>query len=606
MALLVMTSAGAPMKRNVPLQALQRTASMQIARPQAVEQALPTCDSASVGVQQQGVHTPRVTLFYRRPAGAFNCEQIWYDGDYFVPQYGYVFFKPWGEYHFIASATGLDEQSYFGWNVYHDSDHYEDETIEMETDISVTYDESIQQMPSFFSYVSGNGISSENWYCYQHPNFYYNEDNVVTSPQEPARALAVRNASMAFGDSAELLLSSKTFRFDGNNYNKFTYYTFPIAPDEGVIPETEMWFGKNNRHYDGIAQAFEKPEHPYVLKKVYLYGTYFTCSAPVMMTCKVYRLDTIPEYDEVASVSLPEVPGELIVNGEGWVMPDNNGMIEFTLYDHDEYDHELTLECTPTIDDPILIVIEGYNDPEMADLKNFSAYAYSNFNDDEGYGELAYLKTPVNDEDGNFTGEYIWHGLNNYFGSREMKTGFSIFIAVDQPFLAFRNPDEDGVYTFPVEGGLMEKGYSIDDAVVTVDGIEFLSSVPSVDGEWNLTWNGVDEVPEWLEIELSDVETDGEFSGIVKADVAAEPLPEGVFYREATIRFAIPGDYRDYKFIQGEKIGPVLPPEPSIATLNELIDMILSGTYNPRYDFNGDGVINIADINLLIDIILTY
>jgi hypothetical protein len=44
--------------------------------------------------------------------------------------------------------------------------------------------------------------------------------------------------------------------------------------------------------------------------------------------------------------------------------------------------------------------------------------------------------------------------------------------------------------------------------------------------------------------------------------------------------------------------------EINIADINALIDLILTGGSNDRADVNGDGEINIADINAVIDLIL--
>ena len=61
-----------------------------------------------------------------------------------------------------------------------------------------------------------------------------------------------------------------------------------------------------------------------------------------------------------------------------------------------------------------------------------------------------------------------------------------------------------------------------------------------------------------MEVELvDDVDDSGEFTGLIYAYVTAAPLPEGVTYRSANIRFSIPGDYCDYKFRQGESDGIV-------------------------------------------------
>jgi hypothetical protein len=45
--------------------------------------------------------------------------------------------------------------------------------------------------------------------------------------------------------------------------------------------------------------------------------------------------------------------------------------------------------------------------------------------------------------------------------------------------------------------------------------------------------------------------------------------------------------------------------EVNIADVNAVIDLILSGGTNNNADVNGDGEVNIADVNALIDMILT-
>ena len=197
--------------------------------------------------------------------------------------------------------------------------------------------------------------------------------------------------------------------------------------------------------------------------------------APVMMTCKVYKMDAIPDYQEVGCVELPAEPGELVFTGKATVTPTTgealNGLITFTLFAEDP-EVGLPYECQPTIDYPILVCIDGYNDPGMEDLVDFSAFVSIDDQVDEGYGELAYLKTgifetevdpetgdTVYNEDGSpvtsFTGEYKWRGLNNYFsnGTQTMKTGLTIFIGLEHPYLAFKYDWEDGEYYFPNEGG---------------------------------------------------------------------------------------------------------------------------------------------------------
>ena len=58
-------------------------------------------------------------------------------------------------------------------------------------------------------------------------------------------------------------------------------------------------------------------------------------------------------------------------------------------------------------------------------------------------------------------------------------------------------------------------------------------------------------VPSWLGLDFED-QTGSGVGYSVNAIFNVEPLPEGVDYREATIRFAYPGAYLDYKVTQNQ------------------------------------------------------
>ena len=60
--------------------------------------------------------------------------------------------------------------------------------------------------------------------------------------------------------------------------------------------------------------------------------------------------------------------------------------------------------------------------------------------------------------------------------------------------------------------------------------------------------------------------------------------------------------YREQATITGDVNGDG---EVNIADVNAIIDMILSGNTDKAGDVNGDGEVNIADVNAVIDIILT-
>ena len=409
------------------------------------------------------------------------------------------------------------------------------------------------QTPVFYLYHSDLNVDE----CFQYPHFVPVGNGTVVNNLTPAYIYSAVDASyLGDEDEYEFLLSSKTMcqrGRDGNLSTMFVTYNDAIPFGNNMYGR---WFGKNGGHYDGLAQAFEKPTHPYLLKKVCVLTRDLECVAPVQLCCKVYRLDEIPAYRDDEPVELSGDFGDPIATGYTTVTPDTYeetyGSLTFTLYSHEVDDPELVYEINPTVDYPILVVFEDYNNPECDALRDFTCFVSADIHVDEGYGELAYLKCPVNDSEGNFTGEYVWKGLNNIFSTGEMKTGYTIFIVADQPYLAFSNND-DGEYVFPRNGGLMDK-YPVHPQVYSDDvyhSIMFLSSNASED--WEITWNGSSVLPDWLEFEVEDMlDESGDFTDAVGVNVTAAPLPDGVGYREAVIRFEIPGDYQDYKFMQGK------------------------------------------------------
>ena len=339
--------------------------------------------------------------------------------------------------------------------------------------------------------------------------------------------------------------------------------SYPFVFYAGMTPygnnENGWWFGKNGGHSqgvhaDGIAQAFEKPEHPYLLKQVVLMAAEWKVTSNVEMRCKIYRLNEVPDYQDNNSVVLPEDFGELIAVGVSQLRPNNGesdiALIPFTLFVPDEDNPELLLNLPITIDDAILVILEDYNAPEMSAVVNFTAMIGNEYHIDDGFGERAFVKIGRDDADGNFDGHYQWRGLNNLFSSGEMKTGFSIFLTTDLPFLCTNYASDDYQYTFSADGGMMEKTLTDENGEsVTMSSIEIASWKPTKSGEFSITCNGGD-LPGWLSVFATDSTTNGEYNYLINAQVIAQPMDEGTDYREAIVRFAIPGTYMDYKFVQ--------------------------------------------------------
>ena len=515
--------------------------------------------------------------WYRRPAGMYSSPLIVADGGKGFYSYGNIAWlmnKPFAEFTWEGTIGGADETTSCAWDLWIRGDYY---GVDNQMSISFADWIAVDDAPIFYAIDGDIEDMSADWYDYQMKSF--NDDGTPI-----ANYILSVAYSEQYEEDVDFMYSSKTMVNGGRYGNVDGLFSRYYGADPWGDNQYGWWFGKNGSKVDGMAMAFEAPEHPYLLKRVYLQAyTDMVVLAPVKMTCKIYKLDEIPAYinDNLTSATLPAVPGTLICTGECTVTPttgeDKNGLIDFTLYGYDEDDPDLVYEYNPTIDYPILVCVEGYNDEGMENLVDFSAFCCLDDQTDEGYGELAYLKEgifevsldengdTIFDENGDperyFTGEYRWRGLNNRFMARDdeewpekratMMTGLTLFIGTENPFITYNYGLEDGEYAFPPEGGEFEKTYEYEDTTITVDAIEFFS-YNSVE-DWEVTWHGSDELPDWLEIELEDqVDDSGEFTGIVLAHVTAAPLPEGMTGRGAHIRFEIPGDYAVYTFSQGD------------------------------------------------------
>lgn len=618
-AALIAVSAGAQAKRSETTQIPARP-HLQLMKPQAKMEVAQKRIPGMPVFKKAPQRMPNFDIWYRRPAGAFPASVVVEDGASSGILYApYIAMTPYVDYTF----NGMTEYDYpdaeFDWDVQYwalneagdDSEQIWENVLGK--DLTMQYGYETDDAPIFY-------MESPEYYMFQLKGYQMGGTSAApTIVQEYAQTILSVPSTMEIWDT-DFLKSSKNFAFGGMYGDKRYPYTYYTGAEPYPGNEEGYWFGKNGFHQmdnprifvDGIAQAFEKPTAPYLLKQVVLETAVLEVAAQVDMTCRIYKLDEIPAYiDDTTSVVLPEEPGELIAMGRATLTPETDettgGLVFFTLFGEED---GLEYDITPTIDCAILVVVDGYNDPEMANLTDFSALICSDDEWDEGFGELAYLKFSYADEEGN-PESYRWEGLNGFFSSGGMKTGLTIFLSTENPYLTYNYNAEDGEYTFPKEGGLMEKHFGS----YTTRSIEFWSWTPSADDAWYISCSAEEdgEVPEWLSIELTDGMSGGEFSGLVNAEVYADPLPEGVDYREAIVRFEFPGAYLDYKFMQGEKPEPPVgfnifdinrDGEVNIADINALTDMILSASTDPIGDCNQDGEVNLGDLNALVDYIL--
>ena len=385
--------------------------------------------------------------YYNRPAGAFVGNTFIQNGslDYSAPT-PIMVVKPNSEYTFSGVRKNMEDSWWLGWD-YFDQNTQQGSFLDHSDNLTINTGYSESDMPYLGIFNQDDEFLS-----------YYQLGSTYNNQFYGGLMLPIYDFAQTY--EQDLLLSSKTM-VPGGRFGDVTYYIGTMA---GATPygnnDTGWWFGKNGgyqgKHVDGIAQAFEKPEHPYILKQVVLEASYVQVTEDVEMTCKVYKLaNGIPAYKDDGCVELPSTPGELIATGRATIAPGSSyydsRVIVFSLFGNNGK------EITPTIKDAIFIAIDGYNDPEMENLVDFTAFYSNDTEADEGFGELAYVK---NDLDG----EYVWSGLNNFFGSgtMTMKTGLSIYITTrfsyedleqtEAPVITYETTDDAVIITATGEG----------------------------------------------------------------------------------------------------------------------------------------------------------
>ena len=638
-AVLIAVSASAQLKRTSAVNQSMTSPKLQLVKVDQSDysKAVKVTEPNFNGVMNKAPKKQSILdVWYTRPAGVFPVGPVVDDGEYAGKyQTTFYLFKPFKDYTFDGYVEGLEEGDnlLYAWRYYiNEEEHLVTEGAE--EDIVINYPMWTQDdMPTFFCCI-GQSLEDPNaeWFDYQSMNYTFNYDDTPPSLTKWSANLAMAVPSFnSFSDieGRDLFCYQHEFtpggRFGDQPYTAIRYTGLKaFDPEEEAAEEgSGYWFGKNagsidgRTHVDGLAQAFEKPEHPYLLKRIGVEIDYVNLVGPVEFTCKVYKLDALPDYDPENSVTLPAEPGELIATGSFVATPDmvdpdyNDLFLDFALMGHDEFDPTLEYEITPTVDYPILVVLDNYNDEGMENLKQFTTFCAYDWGrtSSENYGETAYLKIDRADEDGVFHNDYMWYGMHNFLG--DYYTAFQISINIEQPFIT-TYLFEDDEYTFPDEGGEMIRTFLDEDengneVEVDMNGVWFISNVITGEGDWFVTWNDEEELPDWLHLELTDLQVGEAYSFVAAAPITADPLPAGVAYREAKIRFEIPGDYIYYTFKQGT------PPTPNrydvngdgevnVADINTLIDYILTGS--GQHDVNGDGEMTVADINDLIDYIL--
>lgn len=288
------------------------------------------------------------------------------------------------------------------------------------------------------------------------------------------------------------------------------------------------WFGKNYGGWNAMGLYVEKPAISYALRGLHVYYMAEGITGETPLTADVYAA-TKNEADSV-------ILGDLLYTAKGTLAADaaERGFIDMPFFAEED---GLEYEVVADINQPIMIVLHGY---ENAQASTFTMFITKDWCD-EGYGQHGYMMSV--DDQGT---PLINVGLHEFFDAPLGITAPSIFLDVEWPIMIWNYTFEDGAYNFPVEGGKLVKtpaeGY-------TFDYISVYSTKSSE--EWTVTTVDGQDVPEWLTLEIADVVENDEFTNEVQIKATAAPLPEGVSYREAKVKFSVPGASLVYNFSQG-------------------------------------------------------
>ncbi len=304
--------------------------------------------------------------------------------------------------------------------------------------------------------------------------------------------------------------------------------TLTGATDAG---KGDYWFGQNGDGWNGMAVYVEKPASPYALRGIHVLYMYDKITGATPLEAKVYAV----EKDDKDNL----IFGDLIATAKGTLAADAEdcGFIDLPLVEEEE---GLQYEVVANIDRPIAVVFSGY---EKANTKGFRMVVSTDCVN-EGYGQHGYMCQI--DAEG-YPTKCI--GLDKFFKSPLGYTAPSIFLDVEWPIMIWNYTFEDGKYNFPKTGGAWQKTVGTS----KFDAISVYSTKSSE--EWTVTTVDGQDVPEWLTLQVADVQEAGEFSGEVQIKATAAALPADVEGREAKVKFAVPGAELVYDFTQGTVSG---------------------------------------------------
>ena len=463
-----------------------------------------------------------VKAWYNRPAGSFYRSVLPTGGAFYSPA---IMNPSWRPVTWPNASEGADSYS---WSYKKYNSEIKDFATytSSEADLTDSWIWESAYAPTLKA-TSGGATST-----YQLFANYYDTDTKETKPYEGFAYFCPDPRATFEGSNLDCYVSPKLWAAGVREQSPalrqgggMSYLTGAKDADGG---KEGCWFGKNYGGWNAMGLYVEKPAISYALRGLHVYYMAEGITGETPLTADVYAA-TKNEADSV-------ILGDLLYTAKGTLAADaaERGFIDMPFFAEED---GLEYEVVADINQPIMIVLHGY---ENAQASTFTMFITKDWCD-EGYGQHGYMMSV--DDQGT---PLINVGLHEFFDAPLGITAPSIFLDVEWPMMEWNYTFEDGAYNFPVEGGKLVKtpaeGY-------TFDYISVYSTKSSE--EWTVTTVDGQDVPEWLTLEIADVVENDEFTNEVQIKATAAPLPEGVSYREAKVKFSVPGASLVYNFSQG-------------------------------------------------------
>lgn len=466
-----------------------------------------------------------VKAWYNRPAGTFYRSLTATGGAFYNP----VLVLPcWRDVTFTNASTGADA---YVWKYDKYDTSVKDWVEQTSTNVDITDNFLKCSMLAPKLTATAGGATS----TYQLFSTYINQKTHETKDYEGLTYYYDDpRAEFQSGENAvDCYLSPKYFCAGTREQPDFLkgrggVITLTGATDAG---KGDYWFGQNGDGWNGMAVYVEKPASPYALRGIHVLYMYDKITGATPLEAKVYAV----EKDDKDNL----IFGDLIATAKGTLAADAEdcGFIDLPLVEEEE---GLQYEVVANIDRPIAVVFSGY---EKANTKGFRMVVSTDCVN-EGYGQHGYMCQI--DAEG-YPTKCI--GLDKFFKNPMGYTAPSIFLDVEWPIMIWNYTFEDGKYNFPKTGGAWQKTVGTS----KFDAISVYSTKSSE--EWTVTTVDGQDVPEWLTLQVADVQEAGEFTGEVQIKATAAALPADVEGREAKVKFAVPGAELVYDFTQGTVSG---------------------------------------------------